>query len=98
MRLGHLIAVSAIALLFTLSLAQARLVHIQYGDIDGGVYNDAASVDHVYVDGNWVISLVNNAWPGPFSDFDQSRVDHNVACTFLLPLQPDETVTAATIT
>jgi hypothetical protein len=98
MRITTLATFSAAALLGCVLPTQARVVQIQYGDIDGGTYNGPASADHVYVDPSWVSELVDAAWPGPYSDLDVSRYDHNVPFTFLFPLQPDERVTAATLT
>lgn len=100
MRITLLATAVAAALLACALPANARVIQIQYGDIDGGTYAGSSNPgpDRVYVDPAWVSAFVAYNWPGPYSDFDQSRYDHNVPFTFLFPLQPDEYVTAATLT
>jgi len=67
------------------------------GDIDGISYAGPNTVDDVYADPNMVAYLQTVAPSEDNDDFDVLGQNNNVPFTFLFPLGPNETVTAASL-
>jgi hypothetical protein len=79
--------------------ALAQTLSITLGDVDGGINNGPGTADDVYSDLDWRVALFPTApstWP--FVGFDFAHKDSQVPFTFDFAIDPDEIVTAATLT
>jgi hypothetical protein len=78
---------------------QARTVSILLGDMDGGINNGPGSADDVYADLAWRQTLFAVSSPTTlFVGFDFNHTDVRIPFTFDFAIDPDEIVTAATLT
>jgi len=55
---------------------------ISLGDVDGGHYDGAASVDHVPVDPDWLMEVALNTPADPMRPFDWAEINQNIPFTF----------------
>jgi len=91
--------VGLVCILPTDAYSEYRELILTLGDIDGGVYGGAGSIDHVPVDPDWLAAVnANTPSTNPERPFDFSQINQNVPFTFTFDLEPTESVVSAWLT